>query len=186
MDERYLKHQGKMARPIPGMSLTNDPESPAPFEGPPEFTKKKDALEAIFSGLIEENTYVQLIEALSNGIPVINVVQVILYEGFKQGKWNPDLFLLLIEPTAYIIMALAERAGVDVVVDNEDDEEEGAESELKNKFERVQKTLSKGKQGAVPKEIEQKIEAMPKAESLLSRRTPAKPEQNVDSIITRP
>jgi hypothetical protein len=186
MDERYLKHQGKMARPIPGMSLTNDPESPAPFEGPPEFTKKKDALEAIFSGLIEETTYTQLIEALANGIPVISVVQVLLYEGFKQGKWNPDLFLLLIEPTAYIIMALAERAGVDFVIDNEDDDEEGGvESELKNKFEKVQKTLKKSTPGMVPKEIEEKIEKLPPVESILAR--PKAAEKPVaDSLITRP
>lgn len=185
MDERFLKHQGKMARPVPGMSLTNDPESPAPFEGAPEFTKKKEALEAIFSGLIEEETYVQLIESLSNGIPVISVVQVLLYEGFKQGKWNPDLFLLLIEPTAYIIMALAERAGVDFVIDNDEEEDEEGMSEVKNKFERVQKTLSKGKPGAVPKEIEQKIEALPPVESLLSKPKAKEPEM-VESLIARP
>jgi hypothetical protein len=186
MDERYLKHQGKMARPIPGMSLTNDPNSPAPFEGAPEFTKKKEALEAIFSGLIEEATYVQLIESLANGIPVISVVQVLLYEGFKQGKWNPDLFLLLIEPTAYIVMALAERAGVEYVIDNDEDDEDDDMSAVQNQFDSVKKSLSKGKPGVVPKEIAKKIEEMPPMESLLAKPKAEQPVEDVESLITRP
>ena len=32
-------------RPVPGQSLTNDPEKPAPYEVPPEFTEKEEALE---------------------------------------------------------------------------------------------------------------------------------------------
>jgi hypothetical protein len=46
-----------------------------------------------------------------------------LFSGFNEGKYNPDLMLLMIEPTAYMIMALAERAGIDYEV-MEDDEEE--------------------------------------------------------------
>ena len=38
----------KMQRPIPGQSLTRDPENPLPFEQPPQFVDKTDALEYLF------------------------------------------------------------------------------------------------------------------------------------------
>jgi hypothetical protein len=189
MEQAYIKQVASMKRPIPGMSLTNDPESPAPFEGPPEFTKKKEALEAIFEGLIEEDVYMQLIESLASGVPVTSVAQVLLYQGFREGKWNPDLFLLLIEPTIYMVMALAERAGVDYEIDYDtDNEEERKVTEMKNRFDSISKKVSKGKVGMLPKELEKQIEELP-IESLLAKpkgsdEPVVEPEQ--ESLITRP
>ena len=173
MDERYLNQLGKMKRPIPGQSLTNDPESPLPFEGPPVFTKKKEATEEIFSNLIREDVYPQVIEGLLNGIPVMDMTKVVLFEGFRQGKWNPDLFTLLIEPTAYMIMALAERAEVDYRVDNDvEPDPEVEKTQVDKRFEVVRQSLKnpKIKKGVLPKEIEKKIDNMPEPESLLSRK----------------
>ena len=34
-------------------------------------------------------------------------------EGFKAGKFNPDLMLLLTEPVIYLFMVLAARSGID-------------------------------------------------------------------------
>ena len=53
---RIREISGGSDRPIPGESLTNDPESPAPFEGPPQFSQKEDALEYLFVLLTEEDT----------------------------------------------------------------------------------------------------------------------------------
>jgi len=36
---------GKASRPIPGQSLTTNPDEPRPFEGPPDFTNFKEALD---------------------------------------------------------------------------------------------------------------------------------------------
>ena len=36
------------------------------------------------------------------------------YVGFREGKWNPDLMMMLIEPFMYLLMALAEKAGIDL------------------------------------------------------------------------
>jgi len=54
----------------------------------------------------------------------MDVVQVILFTGFTQGKWDVNLMTLLAEPTAYIVMALAERAGVDFVIERGQNTEE--------------------------------------------------------------
>lgn len=175
MDERYLAQLGKMKRPIPGQSLTNDPDNPLPFEGPPIFTKRKEATEEIFSNLIREDVYPNVIEGLLNGIPVMDMTKVILFEGFRQGKWNPDLFTLLIEPTAYMIMALAERAEVDYRIDNEvEPDPEVEKTQIEKRFETVKKSLtnpkSKVKEGVIPKEIEEEIKNLPPADSLLSKK----------------
>ena len=123
MDEEYFDviMQGG---PIPGSSLTSDPNDPAPYEQPPEYVNVHEASEWLFSELIEEDRYDQLITALHEGIPVADVAQVILFTGFTQGKWDVNLMTLMIEPAMYIIMALAERAGVDFILHRDEDSEE--------------------------------------------------------------
>ena len=46
--------------PIPGESLTNDPDSPYPFEKSPEFTTLKTANEYLFEKIIDEEIYITL------------------------------------------------------------------------------------------------------------------------------
>ena len=123
MDEEYFDviMQGG---PIPGSSLTSDPNDPAPYEQPPEYVNIHEASEWLFSELIEKDRYDELITALHEGIPVADVAQVILFTGFTQGKWDVNLMTLMIEPAMYIIMALAERAGVDFILHRDEDEEE--------------------------------------------------------------
>jgi len=123
MDEEYFDVilQGG---PIPGSSLTSDPDDPAPYEQPPEYVNVHEASEWLFSELIEKDRYDELITALHEGIPVADVAQVILFSGFTQGKWDVNLMTLMIEPAMYIIMALAERAGVDFILHRDEDEEE--------------------------------------------------------------
>ena len=42
------------------------------------------------------------------------------FKGYTEGKWNPDLLMILIEPVAHIVMAMAEKAGIDYDLDDED------------------------------------------------------------------
>tara|TARA_R110002124_G_scaffold130766_3_gene292706 strand:+ start:874 stop:1380 length:507 start_codon:yes stop_codon:yes gene_type:complete len=120
-NERMQEYASTMSRPIPGQSLTDDPESPAPYLKAPEFTVVSEAIDYIFNTLIQEEKYADLVGSLDADATVLELTQVILFGGFNTGKWNPDLLLLLIEPTAYIIMALAEKAGVEYLMDDEDD-----------------------------------------------------------------
>ena len=38
-DQEGLNFLGSMPRPIPGQSLTNNPDNPYPWEQPPQFTE---------------------------------------------------------------------------------------------------------------------------------------------------
>jgi hypothetical protein len=188
-DEEYIRLMGKMERPIPGQSLTNDPDNPLPFEGPPTFTKKKDALEYIFTQMTKPENYSQVMEMLAQGGPVTDISQTILMKGFQEGKWNPDMFLMLLEPTMYMTMALAERADIDYTIDGGPADPAAVEdSELAKRVETVKKGLQKSqvKPGVLPKEIEQKIKEAPvtKPEPLIAR--PTRPSEVKESLIKRP
>lgn len=116
MNEQYFDVLINGGRAIPGQSLTSDPDNPAPYEQPPEYTTIHKATEWIFTQFIQEENYEQLIEVLLDDMPVMDIAQVFLFKGFTQGKWTVDLMMLLAEPTAYIILALAERAGIDPTI----------------------------------------------------------------------
>ena len=65
-------------------------------------------------------------------VPIDMIAQVYLFKGFQDGKWSVDLMLLLIEPTIYILMWLAEQAGVtDAVLDSDGDNWEEEEDMLR-------------------------------------------------------
>jgi hypothetical protein len=125
--------QGNMerGRPIPGQSLTNDPSQPYNWEKAPEFTNAKEAMLYVFENLTVPETTANILLSLSKGIGVIDIASITLYTGFTEGKWNPDLMMLLMEPTMYMVMALAEKAELDFVMDSA--EEVGEEEILGDK-----------------------------------------------------
>ena len=122
--EEVQKVRSSSNRSIPGQSLSNDPENPAPFEKAPKFTSVYEASEEMFMDLIEPETYVSIMEAVDGGIPVMQITQMILFQKFKEGDYNPDLMIMMIEPVAYMIIALAERLDLDIIVDEDDDDED--------------------------------------------------------------
>ena len=179
-DMTVAKEMAKFQRPIPGQSLTNDPENPAAYEKPPQFTNAKQAQEWIFSNLIQEETYVPMMSLLDSGeASIMELTQNLLYQGFRAGKWNPDMMLLLAEPTAYMFMALAERAEIDFRIDDEPDEDEDSTdiSSFKEAIASKAPESKKVPQGALPKEIEDKIDEAPT--SLLAPQTQSEPAAEV-------
>ena len=179
-DMTVAKEMAKFQRPIPGQSLTNDPENPAAYERPPQFTNAKQAQEWIFSNLIQEETYVPMMSLLDSGeASIMELTQNLLYQGFRAGKWNPDMMLLLAEPTAYMFMALAERAEIDFRIDDEPDEDEDSTdiSSFKEAIASKAPESKKVPQGALPKEIEDKIDEAPT--SLLAPQTQSEPAAEV-------
>ena len=121
-------------RSTPGQSLTNAVDQKYPWEQPSEYTSVKDAREKIFLDLLEPNRLRSVIELMSTKVPVNTIAQVVLRERFNKGKFNPDMMLNLLEPTMFMLMALAEKAGIEPVVDSDEDDLESEEaSELANK-----------------------------------------------------
>ena len=172
MDQRLLKAAINTGRPIPGQSLTSNPDDPAPYEKPPKFTNLQEAVEDIFINLTKKEVYIPLLRVLNDGVPIMNITQTVLFKGFTDGKWNPDLMMLLVEPTAYMLLAFSERAGIEPVIYDGEEEDEIEEQRLygvKHSSERLEKIkkLKENKiipQGALSSSIEQQIEELPTAE----------------------
>lgn len=170
----FLANRG---RPIPGQSLTNSPDEAYAWEKTPQFTNLQSATDALFVELTEPEVYDSVLTMIEQGESIANVAQVILYDGFQKGMFNPDLMMLLIEPTMYILMALAEKGGIDdyKIYNGEEEDELDDESELEG-MDRVmdvakQKLAPKMKSGVLPRDIEAKIDELeiPERPSLLER-----------------
>ena len=169
----------KTGRPIPGQSLTSNPDEPRPFEGQQEFTNFKKALDYTTAELLLEENYTPIVLAIADGVPITDLAMQIGYVGFREGKWNPDLMLMLMEPLMYLLMALAEKADIEYRIDDEDDEEDEEEEEtiLEEKANNIAETVKQklGKvegvpDGALPKDIVEKIKTMEMSqESLLAK-----------------
>lgn len=97
----------------PGQSLTSNPDETAPWDGPPEFTKVGAALDALVEEMLEPDRFVAIIQVLATkNISITTLAQIMLEEGFRAGRWNPDLMMLLAEPLIVILMAISERAEI--------------------------------------------------------------------------
>jgi len=113
--------------PTPGESLTSSPDMPHAWERPPEYTSEDEAMEAIYVQLTSDDALMPVIEMIDEGIPLDEIAQVVLYRGYTQGKFNPDLMLMLAEPTIYLLIAIADYADINdyVLYEGEEDDPDG-------------------------------------------------------------
>ena len=178
-DQEGLEFLGQMQRPIPGQSLTNSPDSPYPWEQPPEFTEIQPAIESLYVSLTEDDAYEAIVDLIDADNTIADAAQVVLYAGFEEGLWNPDLMTLLIEPTMYLIMGLVERAGrLEYKIDREPEVED--EEDKLQQVTAMEQLLSKAavqaeedkvsgvQKGVLPKEIETKLKEIKVPDSLLA------------------
>ena len=179
MNEDILNINLERRFPIPGMSLTTDPDNPMPHDRPPEFTNLHKALNYIFENAIEEENYSRFIKLMADGFPLMEIVQTVLFGGFYEGKWTFQLMNLLIEPTTYIFLALCERADIDPTFFRDDLEDDLDEEEsLGASFAEV-----KGRQ--VQTDMEQTKKAMPNLDKQMQAKIEAIPQETIDSLLSK-
>ncbi len=123
--------------PIPGESLTSNPEVRQPFEKPPAHTDLEEAVESLFNRMIDEEKLDQILDLMRRGLPVEDIAQVVLFTGFREGQWTPDLMLTMIEPTIYILLALAEYAGIEAELYPEEDMDEDEDEDYSGELEKA-------------------------------------------------
>lgn len=174
MEQEFNDIQANMGRSIPGQSMTNDPENPAPYEQPPKFTTVNEASKYLWDFVTEEKNYAAIMTGLNQGEPVMNFVRVILFNEFVQGTFNPDLMLIMAEPLAFMIIALGERLDIDMQITEDDDEDENEElfgSALEEKkLEQMRQSVKGGQipQGFLTDAMEEEMRSLPNIDSLLA------------------
>jgi hypothetical protein len=169
----------RFERPIPGQSLTNDPDTPLPYEQPPTYTNRDEALEYFFALFVDEENYSNIMELIATPFPIMDIVKIYLIEAFEEGLINPDMLMILAEPLAYMLMALAERADIDFIIereeegDVEDDDDMDVDTEQRSlgvldnalgRMDNVQKAED------FPEELDQQIQQQEMPQSLLGAR----------------
>ena len=162
-DQEGLEFLANNGAPIPGQSLTNNPDTPYPWEGETAFTEVSPAIDAFFIEVTEPETYHTLMQSLNDGMNIGDITQILLYDGFTKGLWNPDLMLLLIEPIMYMLLGLAEQAGIPdpILYRDEEKEPDDPEDQLAGLENAIQvakdKIVPKAKKGQLPKDVEEKL-----------------------------
>ena len=185
----FMQQSLDTGRPIPGQSLTNSPEEPYNWEKPAEFSNPKEAMLYTFEILTQPETTANVLINITKGVSVIDIASIILYQGFLEGKWNPDLMTLLMEPTMYMIMYLGDKANLDYSMDSRQEnnvDELSGEDQLK----RITSSLDELKQVAadrvspmsVTPEIKEELEAVELPTSLLDK---VQTEPANDSLLSR-
>ncbi len=176
---QFLGNSLEKGRPIPGQSLTNSPEEKYNWEKPSEFTNVKEATLYVFEILTVPETVENMLMSVSNNVGIVDLASIVLYSGFLEGKWNPDVMTLLMEPTMFMIMALAEKAQISYILesgDNEKAKEMDPDKQVQklsqgvNELDKLkQQTLNKINPQVIPKEIKKVVEETEIKPSLLEK-----------------
>ena len=101
--------------PVPGQSLTDTPGN-YPWEHPPQFTDPEEVTEYLWVTMHQKQLTEQLIAMLDAGVPVEAIGRTILFAGFMEGKFSPDIAFLITEPVMKMIAAIGLQGGVEKIV----------------------------------------------------------------------
>ena len=124
---------------------------------------------SLTDSILDEEVLPSLLDTIHDGTGLTDIASVLLYNGFTQGKWSPDKMMLLMEPTLYLLMFLADQANIEYIIDTEGAKEENfigkkdidrvAKEEGDTLFEVLKNSvLDKGiNEASVPKEILEKV-----------------------------
>jgi hypothetical protein len=114
IDKKLIEREpsGGFDNPIPGESLTSSPDNAKSWERPPQYVNEDRAMEALYLLLTDQDKLPSLINLIDSGTPIDEIAQVILYQGYTAGQYNPDLMLTMIEPTIYLLIAIADYAEI--------------------------------------------------------------------------
>ena len=105
---------------IPGSSLVRSPDQAYAWERPPTYTNPREAQDAMFGMLSTPEVAENIVKGLRMGVPVTDLTSLLVFKGFLDGAYNPDVALLISEPVAFFIMALGERANLDYKIETDD------------------------------------------------------------------
>ena len=114
MDQYKEGEDNPFDAPIPGQGLTDEPGN-YPWEHPPQFTDVVEASEFVWDRLHRPAFTEQVLAMLDAGIPVEALGRIIIFNGFMEGKWNPDVAFLIAAPVMKMIATMGITAGVDKI-----------------------------------------------------------------------
>ena len=101
--------------PVAGQSLTDTPGN-YPWEHEPQFVDPEEITEYLWVTMHKKEFTEELIAMLDAGVPVEAIGRTVLFGGFMEGKFSPDLAFIITEPVMKMIAAIGIKGGVKRIV----------------------------------------------------------------------
>ena len=101
--------------PVAGQSLTDTPGN-YPWEHEPQFTDPEEITEYLWVTMHKKEFVQELIGMLDAGVPVEAIGRTVLFGGFMEGKFSPDLAFIITEPVMKMIAAIGINGGVENII----------------------------------------------------------------------
>ena len=111
MDQYKEADNNPFDAPVPGQSFTDKPGN-YPWEHPPQYTDTSEAADYVWDKISEPQFAKQIIAMLDAGVPVEAIGRIIIFTGFAEGKWSPDVAFIIAEPIMKMIAAVGIHGGV--------------------------------------------------------------------------
>ena len=112
MDQSKEGEDNPFDAPIPGQGLTDTPGN-YPWEHPPQFTDTSEAADYVWERMHRPEFAQRILAMLDAGIPVEAIGRIIVFNGFMEGKWTPDVAFIITEPIMKMIVAMGMKGGVE-------------------------------------------------------------------------
>ncbi len=80
--------------PIPGQSLTDDPGN-AKWENPPRYADIGEVSTVLMKKIFNKKSVKNILMMLEAGVPVEGVARTIVFAGYAEGQYNPDVGVLI-------------------------------------------------------------------------------------------
>ena len=115
--EEYIPQEGTIeakdnfAPAPPGHSLTEDNTKWA-WGKPPKVVAPEQALEQAINSLKEDRIQLELVKLLLGGASIEMLVESYLFQGFQEGRFSPDVAVLIKAPLAFYIASIAEESNI--------------------------------------------------------------------------
>ena len=115
--EEYMPPEGTIeakdnfAPAPPGHSLTED-NSKWAWGKPPKIVDPEQALEQAINSLKEGRVQLELVKLLMAGASVEMIVEGYLFQSFQDGRFSPDVAVLIKAPLAFYIASIAEESNI--------------------------------------------------------------------------
>ena len=150
MDQYREADNNPFDAPVPGQGLTDKPGN-YPWEHPPQYTDTSEAADFIWDKISEPKFAEQIIAMLDAGIPVEAIGRIIIFTGFAEGKWTPDVAFIIAEPVMKMIAAVGIHGGVKKIrmsmqdlTNNRELQSISKIKKNKEEFEKIASNLAKG------------------------------------------
>ena len=89
--------------PVPGQGLTDEPGN-YPWEHPPQYVTTDGAADHLWNRMSEPEFAEQIIAMLDAGVPVEAIARTVLFGGFLNGKFSPDVAFIIAEPVILFLI----------------------------------------------------------------------------------